>query len=58
MYEDIKVQVSKVISHSQGFEPNVDWLIDTWTKQKAKFIKAFGGKLIYEVPMSVQFLLD
>ena len=58
MYEDIKVQVAKVISHSQGFEPNVEWLIDTWAKQKNKFIKAFGGKLIYEVPMPMKFLLD
>jgi DNA-directed RNA polymerase subunit RPC12/RpoP len=36
----------------------VDEIMNKWETNKSKFIKAFGGKLIYEVPYSVKFSLD
>ena len=55
MLEEIKKQVSEVIEYSQDFEPNVDELINTWIEAKRDFIEAFGGKLIYEVPIPAAF---
>ena len=58
MYEDIKEQFKRVITHSQGIpDPKVDSLFYHWEKAKEKFIKRFGG-LIFEWPYEVEFTLD
>lgn len=59
IYEDIKQQFNEVIAYSQGIpEPNTDELFERWLSAKRDFIEAFGGKLIYEVPVKVNFTLD
>lgn len=45
--DEIKNQVSKVIKYTQGFEPDVDYLINTWYKSKKDFIDLFNGELYY-----------
>ena len=56
--EDIKTQVSKVISYSQGIpEPKVDDIIDQWYTAKRPFILQFGG-LIKETEFPVTLTLS
>ena len=58
MLNEIKEQVSKVISYSQGIpDPKVDDLMQEWLDAKLTFIEAWGGP-IYEVPEPVYFKLD
>lgn len=61
MFEEIKYQFEKVISHSQGIPDhlmNVEELFDQWLEAKRDIIEAFDGKLIYEVSEPVHFHLD
>lgn len=57
--ELIKEQFDKVIQHSQiGIDdPQTDWLFETWQVQKKHIKKAFGDRLIYELPEKVTFEL-
>ena len=56
MKNQIKEQIAAIVTHSQGFEdPRVDKLVDNWLEAKRDFIEAFGGKLIFEVPVPVTF---
>lgn len=58
-YEKIQEQFDRVISYSQGIPmPRTDKLFQEWKDAKSRFIKAFGDKLIYEVPVKVHFSLD
>ena len=56
---ELKTQVSKVISYSQGIEnPQVDGLLDQWYKAKKDIIDNwFNGKLIFETG-EMQFTLS
>lgn len=57
--ESIKEKFKQVISYSQHIEnPKVDILFDKWLIAKKKFIDEMDGKLIYEFPKKVSFLLD
>lgn len=59
MYEDIKEQVIAVVKYAYDLpEPKVDRLIDKWAKNKSRFIKMFGDKLIYELFDPITFELD
>lgn len=59
IYTDIQEQFNKVIAYSQGIpDPKTDELFENWLEAKRSFIEAFGGKLIYEVPVKVSFTLD
>lgn len=58
MYQDIKEQFKEVISYSQDIpNPQVDILFSQWLEAKRDVIEAFGGKLIYEIPVPVHFHL-
>ena len=58
MYEHIKEQFRSIISNSQGIpNPRIDYLFETWEKNKSRFIQRFGG-LIYEWPEPIEFALD
>lgn len=55
----IKEDFDKVITYSQGIKnPKTDRLFKIWEKKKQYFIKAFGNKLIYELPFEVSFEID
>lgn len=62
MFEDIKEQFKAIINSSQHYEDLTlsgvdDYFDDYWLKNKARFIKAFGG-LIYEYPQPVSFVIE
>lgn len=58
MYEDIKAKFADILSYSQNVtNPKLDWLFDTWYKNKEYYIKKFNG-LIYEFPQEVTFELS
>lgn len=54
---EIKKLFDRVIRHSQyGIErPQTEKLFELWEKNKSDIIKAFNGKLIYELPEKVAF---
>jgi hypothetical protein len=58
--QKIQKQFNKVLTYSQhGIdEPQTDELFLTWFEKKQDIIKAFDGKLIYELDEKVQFELD
>lgn len=52
----IKEDFDKVITYSQGIKnPKTDRLFKIWEEKKKYFIRAFGNKLIYELPFDVSF---
>ena len=56
--DEIKEQFIDVLAYSQDIEnPKVNKLFTRWRRNKEHFIKAFGGKLIKEIP-NVVFTLD
>ena len=57
-FNEVKDQVKKVITYSQGIEnPQIDELMDKWLESKRDFIEAMNGNLIYEYPVPVKFEL-
>ena len=58
-YSKIKEDFIQIIRYSQKIEePQVDQLFENWSKNKADIIKAFGGKLIYEIEEKISFELS
>ncbi len=56
--DELKAQVSEVISYSQGIpDPHLDYVMREWESNKRKFIDRFGG-LVFEWPEPVEFTLD
>ena len=56
--EMIKAQIDKVITYSQDISnPKTDYVMEQWAKNKQRFINKMNGKLIYEFPEEVSFLL-
>jgi hypothetical protein len=54
----IKEDFTKVIQDSQNItDPKLDYYFDTWQKNKEYFYNAFGKKLIYEIPETIDFTL-
>ena len=50
MYKEIQKQFNQIIEYSQHFKGvNSDEIFSNWYKAKEKFIKGFGGELIYEI---------
>lgn len=58
MYKEIQQQFNKVLEYAWCIEKvNTDEIFSNWHKNKADFIKAFGGELIYNCGQ-VSFSLD
>lgn len=58
MYREIQQQFNKVLEHAWGIEKvNTGEIFSNWHRNKADFIKAFGGELIYNCG-PVSFSLD